>query len=237
MSYQLYYWPTIQGRGEFVRLALEASGASYQDIARDEGAGVLAQPMPNSQLSTPSFAPPFLRSGRLVIGQTANILLYLGDRHGFAPKSDAGRYWAHQLQLTVTDLVAEVHDSHHPVASGLYYEDQKKEAKRRSLDLVRHRLPKFLGYFEEVLARNKGPNGWTIGARPGYIDFSIFQLLEGLDYAFPRAMKRLKKKTPRLVDLQIAVPSLPRIGRYLASQRRIAFNNEGIFRHYPELDA
>jgi glutathione S-transferase len=236
MTYQLYYWPTIQGRGEFVRLALEAAAASYQDVAREVGEKVLFSPLPAKELATPSFAPPFLRSGKLVIGQTANILFYLGTRHHIAPRNEAGRYWAHQLQLTVADLVSEMHDSHHPVASGLYYEDQKKEAKKRTSDLIKKRLPKYLGYFENVISSNQGRNGWVIGARPGYIDFSMFQLMEGLNYALPRAMKRLVRKTPRLVNLQSQVARLPRIARYLASERRVPFSTEGIFRHYPELD-
>jgi len=238
-AYELYYWPDIQGRGEFVRLALEDAGAAYADVARlpaAKGGGVdaLMRFLQGRPHGLRPFAPPFLKSGRLVIAQTANILLYLGPRVGLAGRDDASRFGAHQLQLTVTDLVAEVHDTHHPIASALYYEAQKGEAKARAGSFVGERLPKFLGYFEQVLRDNGGRH--MIGRRASYVDLSMFQLLAGLDYAFPKAMRRLAAKTRLLRALKERVEARERIAAYLASARRIAFNEDGIFRHYPELD-
>jgi glutathione S-transferase len=184
----------------------------------------------------PPFAPPYLKAGRLLIGQTANILLYLGPRHDLVPASEAGRLWAHQLQLTIADLVDEAHDTHHPIASSLYYEDQRPESKRRTGDFLKSRVPKYLGYFEKVLERNKARGGHLIGARLSYPDLSLFQVMAGLRYAFPRAMTRIEPKHPRVVAVHDAVAGRPRIAGYLASNRRIAFNQHGIFRHYPELD-
>jgi glutathione S-transferase len=238
MRYELYYWPQIQGRGEFIRLALEEAGAPYVDVARGRGGEArLIALLDDRKQQTPPFAPPFLRAGRLVIAQTANILLYLGERHALAPASEAGRLWTHQLQLTIADLVAEVHDVHHPIAAGLYYEDQKPEAKRRAADLCASRLPKFLGYFERVLSVN--PRGAThlVGARLTYADLSVFQIVAGLRYAFPNTMKKLERKLPKVVALHDRVAARPRIAGYLASPRRIPFNEQGIFRHYAELDS
>jgi glutathione S-transferase len=237
MRYELYYWPGIQGRGEFVRLALAAAGTDYIDVAREKnGMRAMLRLLEDEKVATTPFAPPFLKTGRLLIGQTANILLFLGTRHGLAPKDEAGRLWTHQLQLTIADLVVEAHDTHHPIASGLYYEDQKREAKRRAEDFRDNRLPKFLGYFEEVLARNpRGPRH-LVGARLTYADLSLFQIVEGLAYAFPRAMKRTSRRTPKIAALRDRVAARPRIAAYLASERRIPFNEQGLFRRYPELD-
>jgi glutathione S-transferase len=182
------------------------------------------------------FAPPFLRAGKLLIGQTANILLYLGSRHGLAPANEAGQLWAHQLQLTIADLVVEAHDTHHPIASGLYYEDQRPQAKRRAADFLASRAPKYLGYFERVLAQNPAGDKHLVGARLTYPDLSLFQIVEGLRYAFPRAMARLEKKYKRVIALHDRVAARPRLAAYLASERRIDFNEQGIFRRYPELD-
>lgn len=242
MRYELYYWPSIQGRGEFVRLALEDAGADYVDIARlpeREGKGMPAMMgfLKNESLACPPFAPPFLKAGKQVIAQTANILLFLGPRLDLVPKSEAGRLWAHQLQLTLADWLTEVHDAHHPIAGALYYEEQKREAKRRAADFTAGRLPKFLDYFEQVIARNPGESGCLVGRGTSYVDLSLFQMIAGLRYAFPRAMARLEPKYPRLVALHGRVSARPRIAAYLASGRRIAFNRSGIFRHYPELDA
>jgi glutathione S-transferase len=239
MIYQLYYWPTIQGRGEFVRLALEEAGARYRDVARlsGKGAGVAAlmRLLDNRSIARPPFAPPFLQAGRLVIGQTANILQFVGSRHGLAPQEESGRLWTHELQLTMADLLVEVHDTHHPVASGLYYEDQKQEARRRAADFLKNRVPKFLEYFEQVLARNsRGKH--LVGAKLTYADLSMFQIIAGLSFAFPHAMAKAARQYPRLFALHGTVQELPRIAAYLASARRIPFNNEGIFRYYPELD-
>lgn len=241
MNYELFYWPTIQGRGEFVRLALEEAGASYRDVAREEGRGAgvsaLMRLMESPRIDRPPYAPPFLKAGRLLIGQTANILQYLGPRHGLAPRDQAGRLWIHQLQLTVTDLVAEVHDTHHPISGNLYFDQQKKEARRRSADFLEQRAPKYLGYFEGVLARAGRRGRYMNGAKLSYVDLSMFQIVAGLSYAFPRAMAKSARKHRRLFALHERVLERPRIAAYLASPRRIAFNTEGIFRHYPELDA
>lgn len=236
MRYELYYWPGIQGRGEFVRLVLEEAGAEYVDIARRSGGmGSMMRLLDGRRVERPPFAPPFLRAGSLLIGQTANILLYLGGRHGLAPANEAGRLWTHQLQLTIADLVQEAHDTHHPIASSLYYEDQKKEARRRAGDFLANRLPKYLGYFEAVLARS-GEGRHLVGRRLTYADLSLFQVVAGLRYAFPRTMERIGKTLPRVVALHDRVVQRPNIAAYLASKRRLPFSEEGIFRHYPELD-
>jgi glutathione S-transferase len=239
MTYQLFYWPEIQGRGEFVRLALEEAGARYVDVARQTGKGVGVEALlrflrDRKQPHLP-FAPPFLRAGRLVIGQTANILLFLGGRHGLAPREEGGRLWVHELQLTLADFLVEVHDTHHPIASGLYYEDQKPESGRRAADFLRNRLPKFLGYFEGVLTRKRGQRYLT-GSKLTYADLSVFQVIAGLSYAFPRAMAHAARKHRQLFALHARIQERPRIAAYLASERRIPFNEMGIFRHYPELD-
>jgi glutathione S-transferase len=240
MRYELYYWPSIPGRGESVRLALEEAGADYVDVARGTGKGrgvpALMQFLESKTLERPPFAPPFLAAGKLIIGQTANILLYLGERHGLAPSNEAGRLWANQLQLTIADFVDETHDTHHPISNGLYYEDQKPEAKRRAAEFLKNRAPKYLAYFERVLERNK-PGRHLVGARVSYPDLSLFQLVEGLNYAFPRAMAPLAKKHPRVMALRDSVAQRPRIKAYLASDRRLPFNENGLFRHYDELDA
>lgn len=241
MAYALYYWPTIQGRGEFIRLALEDAGADYLDVARlpvRQGGGVAAmiRLMEAGKTSHPSFAPPFLKDGELIIGQTANILLYLGGRLGLAPRAEAGRLWVHQLQLTIADLLSEVHDTHHPVASRLYYEEQKKEAKKRAADFTGYRLPKYLTYFEQVLAANPRRGGFLAGGGLTYADLSIFQVIAGLRYAFPRVFSQLEPAYPRLLDLHDRIGQRPRIAAYLASSRRLPFSEEGIFRHYQELD-
>jgi len=237
MRYELYYWPEIQGRGEFVRLALEEAGAAYVDVARGRGGtGAMFKLMESARVKNPPFAPPFLKAGKLLIGQTANILLFLGARHGLAPRDEAGRLWVHQLQLTIADFVGEAHDTHHPIGSGLYYEDQKKEAKRRTADFLKNRAPKYFSYFEEVLARNRGSK-YLVGKRLSYADLSLSQIASGMRYAFPNAMSKLLREFPRVVALDDHVSHRPRIVAYLASKRRIPFNEMGIFRHYKELDA
>lgn len=237
MTYQLYYWPGIQGRGEFVRLALEESGVDYQDVARDEGSPSLMAAMTQRDAAHAPFAPPFIVADGQVIGQTANILYFLGPRLGLAPAQEAGRCWVNQLQLTIADMVTEAHDTHHPVASGLYYEDQKSEALRRAWDFTSARMEKFLRYFEAILQANPDGPAFLAGAALSYADLSMFQLIEGLDYAFPKAMAHLKPSLPHLMALHDAVAQRPRIAAYLQSPRRLPFNEQGIFRHYPELDA
>jgi glutathione S-transferase len=233
MRYQLYYWPSIQGRGEYVRLALEDAGVGYDDVARGDRGMAAMMKMMQATNGTPPFAPPFLKAGKLVIAQTANILLYLGSRHGLAPKTEAGKLWVHQLQLTVTDLVLEIHDTHHPLGPSLYYEDQRAAAKKRSKEFWDERVPKYLGYFERVLT---GGGAWLTGRKIAYIDLSLFQIVEGLRYAFPRRMKAFERKIPKLLELHDRVAARPNIKAYLESDRRIAFNEDGIFRHYKELD-
>ena len=234
MRCELFYWPTIPGRGEFVRLALEHAGADYDDVARrPRGMAAMMRCLKDSSLSHPPFAPPFLKHGKVVVAQTANILLYLGPRLALAPKEEAGRLWVHQVQLTIADFVAEAHDTHHPVGVGLYYAQQRREAKRRSREFRTERMPKYLGYFERVLARNRG---LVAGRRISYADLSLFQVVAGLRYAFPKAMKSLEPAHPELVALHERVAALPSLSAYFASSRRIAFNEDGIFRNYPELD-
>ncbi|MEV8521504.1 glutathione S-transferase [Dyella marensis] len=234
MRYQLYYWTGIQGRGEFVRLALEDAGADYVDVAREQGDDAIMPFLRGEKPGARPFAPPFLKAGRLVIAQTAEILSWLGPRHALVPNSEAARLYAHQLELTISDLVVEAHDTHHPIAGGLYYEDQRPAAKQRAEDFRTQRMPKFLGYFEQVLDKAGGRH--ALG-RHSYVDLSLFQVMSGLGYAFPKAMKRMRKKLPLLTSLAERVAERPRIAAYLASPRRIPFNEMGIFRHYPELDA
>jgi glutathione S-transferase len=234
MRYELYYWPSIQGRGEYVRLALEEAGADYADVARGERGMAAMMRMMEQKGGTPPFAPPFLKAGRLVIGQTANILFYLGSRHGLAPKAEPAKLWVHQLQLTVTDFVMEIHDTHHPLGSSLYYEDQRSPAKRRTKEFWNERVPKYLGYFEGLLEDNGG--FYLTGRRVSYVDLSLFQIVEGLRYAFPKRMKAFERKIPALCELHDRVAARPNIKDYLASERRIPFNEDGIFRHYEALD-
>jgi glutathione S-transferase len=234
MRYELYYWPSIQGRGEYVRLALEEAGAGYTDVARTERGMAAMMKMMDAREGMPPFAPPFLKAGKLVIGHTANILLYLGSRHGLAPKVEAVRLGVHQLQLTVTDFVLEIHDTHHPLGPSLYYEDQKAPAKKRTDEFWNDRAPKYLGYFESLLESNGG--SYVTGRRLTYVDLSLFQIVEGLRYAFPARMKAFEGDIPRLVDLHDRVAARTNIKAYLASPRRIAFNEDGIFRHYKALD-
>jgi glutathione S-transferase len=241
MPYELYYWPEIQGRGEFVRLALEDSGAAYIDVARgseSDGHGVPAMLafMNGQGTSHIPFAPPFLRDGDVVIGQTAAILLYLGGRIGLSPIDEAGRLWAHQIQLTVTDIVQEVYNSHHPIDEDLWFHEQKAEAIHRASVFRKDRMPKFLGWFERVLAANPAGDGHLVCSSVTYADLSLFQLIEGLRFAFPIAAKRELAKLPRVTALYAAVARRPRLKAYLDSDRRVPFCETGIFRRYPELD-
>jgi glutathione S-transferase len=238
MRYELYYWSEIQGRGEFIRLALEDGGADYVDVARlpKGGMATMMRFLESRSVERPPFAPPFLKAGKLVIGQTANILQFLGPRLGLAPKNEATRLWANQLQLTIADWVGEVHETHHPISGGLYYEDQKREAKRRADDFRTERLPKFLGYFERLLKQNPKGSDYLLGKAVSYADLSLFQMIAGLRYAFPRAMAKLEREHPRVVALHDRVSTRPRLASYLSSPRRLPFNQQGIFRYYPELD-
>ncbi|VVD68584.1 glutathione S-transferase [Pandoraea horticolens] len=240
MTFELFYWPGLQGRGEFVRLAFEATGTSYVEIVQGkppgQGMDGLLRTMDDPVCTDPPFAPPFLRVGDELIGQTANILAYLGPLLGLVGESPRARRWVNQLQLTLADLVAEVHDAHHPIASRLYYSNQRMEARKRTAELIDYRLPKFLGYFERVLANNPYAGGWLSEGAMSYADLSLFQVVEGLRYAFPRVMSGFAKAFPRCQATHDAVARVPRIAAYLKSSRRTPFNTTGIFRHYKELD-
>jgi glutathione S-transferase len=241
MRYELYYWPSIQGRGEFIRLAMAAASLDYADVAREpksQGAGLpaLMELLNGETVEQPPYAPPFLKVGDRLIGQTANILLYLGMHHGLAPSDEAGRLWTHQIQLTIADFLIEAHDTHHPISVELYYREQRDEAARRAADFLKHRAPKYLGYFERILDRNPAGHTHLVGSTPTYADLSMFQMIDGLRYAFPHAMKRLERDYPKLVALHHRVATMPKIAAYLKSDKRIPFNEDGIFRHYPELD-
>jgi glutathione S-transferase len=240
MPYELYYWPDIQGRGEFVRLALEEAGAEYVDVARGRGRGqgvkALIAMLEGAGAPQTPFAPPFLRDGDIVVSHVANILNYLGPKLGLAPPGEAQRVFAHGLQLTITDFIAEVHDTHHPISVELYYENQKKEAKARAGALLKERVPKYLGYFERVLSDNPAGSAHTVGDKLTTVDLSLFQVWAGLNYAFPRACAGAERRWPKLTALAGNVEKRPNIARYLASPRRIPFNESGVFRHYPELD-
>lgn len=233
MRYELYYWSGIQGRGEFIRLALEDAGAAYSDMARLHGDAVMQPFLDGKTDGLRPFAPPFLRTGKQVIAQVAAILDHLGPELGLVPDASARRQQGLQLQLTIADLVAEIHDTHHPISASEYYEDQKQEAAARAQSMRGERLPKFLGYFEDVLKHNGGRH--TLREH-SYVDLSLFQLLSGLEYMFPRRMRALQPRLPLLHALKDRVQRRANIATYLASPRRLAFSTEGIFRHYPELD-
>jgi glutathione S-transferase len=237
MRYELYYQPSIQGRGEFVRLTLEDGAADYVDVARDPDFGRpgIMKFLEDPALERPPFAPPFLKAGELVISQTANILQFLAPRLDLVPDSDESRVWANQLQLTVADWLYETGQTHHPIANSLYYEEQRDEAKKRGAHFAANRIPKFLGYFERVLKMNGGGD-FVFGNKASYVDLSLFQMIEGLRYAFPKTMARLEPGHPRMAALHDRVMERPRIAAYLASPRRLPFNEQGIFRHYPELE-
>jgi len=241
MIYELYYWPGIQGRGEFVRLALEEAGASYRDVAlvpqaQGGGAPAVVKVLNARSIKRPPFAPPILKAGRRFIAQTPNILMYLGDHLKLAPRDEAGRFWTQQLQLTISDFYLEIFSTHHPLGDAYAYEEQKSAAKRRTKDFLSTRLPKFLGYFERVLERNRARGPWLVGTRLNYADLSMAHVIAGLRYAFPKATARALRSRPRLRSLHDHVFERSRIALYAASSRRLAFNNEDLFRHYPELD-
>ena len=238
MRYELYYQPSIQGRGEFVRLPLEDAGAEYIDVARDPNFGRpgIMKFLEDPSLEHPPFAPPFLKAGKILISQTANILQFLAPRLGLVPKAEARRFWAHQLQLTIADWLYEAGQTHHPIANVLYYEDQSGEAKKRAAHFRATRIPKFLDYFERILRRNPKGAAFIFATRISYVDLSLFQMIEGLRYAFPRTMAKLEPQCPRLIELHDRIMARPRIVAYLSSPRRLPFNESGIFRHYPELE-
>jgi glutathione S-transferase len=232
MSYQLWYWPSIPGRGEFVRLALEAAEIEYEDMAREQGAEALIADLQGRGGIRP-FAPPYLVDGELCIGQTAHILAFLADRHDFGAGELEVDLQLIQLQLDITDIVAEVHNVHHPVAAALYYQDQMDAAYEAARHYRDQRLPKYLDHFEAALEENGGP--CVLGDRWTHVDTSLFQLMEGLDYMFPNRMRELDY--PRLELCRQAMMEIAGVEQYLASDRRLSFNEDGIFRFYPELDS
>lgn len=241
MAYELHYWPTIPGRGEFVRLALEAAGAPYIDVARGaesagQGVPAMLRHLQDRKVTHPPFAPPFLVDGPLLIGQTAAILHHLAPTLKLVARNERARVWTQQIQLTIGDMVTEAHDTHHPIDSGLFYEDQQPEALRRAQAFCSTRMPKFLAWFESILARNPAGQRHLVDGKLSYADLSLFQLVEGLKYAFPKAADRVLAKTPLVMQLHHRVATLPKVAAYLRSDRRISFNEQGIFRRYPELD-
>ena len=241
MAYKLYYWDGIQGRGEFVRLALEEAGADYVDVVRHEqpgmGTDAMLELLDHGLMSSTPFAPPFLTDGSMIVSHVANILFYLGPKIGLAPREEQLRYIANGLQLTITDFVCEAHDTHHPISIGLYYSDQQAEAKARSVAFINERIPKYLGYFERTLQQNPSGSRYIVSSELSYVDLSLFQVVEGLTYAFPNAMKGCQDRYPALINLHTAVRERPKIAAYLASPRRLAFSQDDVFRHYTELDA
>jgi glutathione S-transferase len=242
MAYELHYWPTLQGRGEFVRLALEATGAPYIDVARGadaagQGLPALLRRLHDEHEPHPPFAPPFLKDGSFLVGQTAAILQYLAPQLKLVARSEQARTWTHQIQLTIGDLVTEAHDTHHPIAAALYYADQKREALRRAAEFRTTRLPKFLNWFERIVEHNPAGPRHLVGGRLSYADLSLFQVVEGLRYAFPKTAQKALARTPGVMRLHARVAALPKVAAYLGSERRIPFNEQGIFRHYPELEA
>jgi len=240
MAYELHYWPGIQGRGEFIRLALEEAGAAYVDVGRQRDGkhrGMTKVMALLEGAAMPAFALPVLVDGEQVVGQVAAILDHLGAKHGLTPPDAAGRTRALQLQLTLADLTTEGHDVHHPLGAGLYYEQQREAALQRAPGFQEERLPKFLAYFERVLERNPAGPRYLLGGQLTYPDLSLFQLVEWLRYAFPRAAREALRSTPRVRALHARVRRRPRIAAYLKSPRRLPFSEEDVFRHYPELDS
>ena len=241
MAYELHYWPGIQGRGEFVRLALEAAGAAYTDVARGAEASGFGLPaslrgMADKHLTQPPFAMPYLRDGAVVVAQTSAILHHLAPDLKLVARNEQLRGWTLQIQLTIADFVAEAHDTHHPISNALHYEDQQPEALRRAQGFCSARLPKYLQWLDTIIARNPAGPRQLVGGKLSYADLSLFQVVQGLRYAFPKAAERALSATPSVVDLHDRVAALPKIAAYLRSERRIAFNEQGIFRRYPELD-
>jgi glutathione S-transferase len=237
---ELYYWPGIQGRGEFIRLALEDGGVAYVDVARrrKNGLAAMMRILDGAEPGALPLAAPFVVIDGAVVAQVANVLAAVAPRCRLAPRGEALRREANQIQLTLADFVTEIHDAHHPIAGGLYYEDQKGAARRRARDFVGQRLPKYLHWLEQVLTRNRRSGGrWLVGPECSYVDLSAFQVVDGLRYAFPNAMREHEASLPLLAALHARVAARPRVAAYLRSARRQPFNEMGIFRHYPELDA
>ena len=237
MSYKLFYWPSIPGRGEFVRLVLEDAAAEYVDVGRERGGQAVGKGLDAEQLAQAPFAPPYLRYQGITVSHVANILQFIGPQLDLVPATEADRLWCHGLQLTITDFVTEIHNVHHPLGPGLHYEEQETEARSAAERFREERLPKYLQYFEDVLYSQDPHTGWLAGSACSTADISLFQVMTGLSFAFPNAVSAMAAGIPKLCALVERVAERPHLAAYLESDRRMAFNNDGIFRHYPELDA
>lgn len=192
-SYTLLYHPDIPGRGEYIRLAFEASGVPYSDPANEskEGVGQVYTCCSPDSLgedgNPPPFAPPMLRvsgagkNGKsLLINQTPNILFYLGKELGLAGEEEADKWHVNELALTALDFSNETHDTHHPIAVMKVYEDQKEEALKKSTQFRENRIPKYFGYFERVLKGNEAGGGrYLVGGKLTYADTTLWQVLDG----------------------------------------------------------
>lgn len=235
-SYTLYYWPSIPGRGEFVRLVLEALGAPYRDVAREEsveeGSALVQKMRQQAPFARRHFAPPLLEGDGVVLSQTPVICSWLGERHGLIPDGEQARVEGRVWQATIADIVNEVHALHHPIATSLYFEDQREEARRATREFCEERLDTWLEHLEGGISE-EGP--FLFGATLSHVDCALFQLVRGLRYALPGPMQARHTNIPRLSALCEAVAAQDRIARYLESARCIPFNEDGIFRHYPEL--
>ncbi|KEY69018.1 hypothetical protein S7711_03320 [Stachybotrys chartarum IBT 7711] len=244
-SYELIYWPSAPGRGEPVRLLFEEAGVPYADTAKDAGRavetiqGLMAAEHLGDDSNPPVFAPPLLRHGDLLINQLPNILLYLAPKLGLAPAAGPAVYHLNAIVLTLLDgFVNELHETHHPIATSQYYDDQKPEAKKRSKSYREERLPRFLGYAQRLLdAKTSGDGPWLYGGSLTYADLVLFQGIHGTKYAFPKTVEKLQKsgKYDGVFALFDAVQERPNIKAYMASDRRVDYS-QGIWRYYPELE-
>lgn len=234
MRFELYYWP-IQGRGEFARLLWEDAGVAYEDVARKAGGMERMKAVLSDDVADfLPYAPPFLHADDLWMSQTAQIVSFVADQVGLAPEGEQAKLTARSIMMTIVDLVNEVHDTHHPIDSAKRYEEQQAEARLRAAAFREKRIPKFLRYLEKNLERS-GSDA-MVGKTATYVDLATFQVVEGLSYAFPNAVDRIAKDVPRLGALRARIAERPRISAYLASDRRLPFGEQGIFRHYDALD-
>lgn len=232
-TYALYYWPVLPGRGEIIRMLLEDAGAAYRDVGREEGFGVIVSARKGELGGARPFAPPILQHGELVLSQSSVIARYIAERHGLAPSDHRGRFLAEQHFLGWSDVMVEVHDTHHPIALGLHYEDQRDAAKERTRHFLADRLGTWLQHFEHIVTQGGGVH---VGETITYPDFMARFVLRGIEYAFPRAFSEHRERIPSLLALRDRVEARPQLAAYLASDRAMAFNEHGIFRHYPELE-
>lgn len=239
MICELFYWPGIQGRGEFPRMLLEDAGIPYVDVCRHVG-GIdrMSAIMHGEGAPLMPFAPPFMNVDGMWISHTAAIMTYVAEKFGLAPRDEQEKMIARTLALTIADLLTEAHDTHHPITIEQHYEQQQDAALLRAAAFRDLRMPKFLRHFERTIAHNdrRGGGGVIVGIEITYIDIALFQVIEGLSYAFPRALARVQGELPLLRSLHARVSKRPRLAAYLASERRVPFNEHDIFRRYPELD-